>query len=156
MKAITLVDQKLVMAHVYGHCDFFKNNVWFSRTDRQMIDTMANHASRIRRYIDRYGLEEVEAFLDRCLSSRDLIDVHSASSSSTQPTTIERRAAPEPRRPARALPSQVLHGQFHQRQRRRAGGKRRGAHRKRRSDAAKHFPERPSATYCSSSSTTPP
>jgi stage V sporulation protein R len=22
-----LVDQKLVMAHVYGHCDFFKNNI---------------------------------------------------------------------------------------------------------------------------------
>ena len=26
MRATTLVDQKLVMAHVYGHCDFFKNN----------------------------------------------------------------------------------------------------------------------------------
>ncbi|MCA9266535.1 MAG: SpoVR family protein, partial [Planctomycetales bacterium] len=24
-----IVDQKLVMAHVYGHCDFFKNNMWF-------------------------------------------------------------------------------------------------------------------------------
>ena len=24
-----MVDQKLVMAHVYGHCDFFKNNFWF-------------------------------------------------------------------------------------------------------------------------------
>ncbi len=24
-----LVDQKLVMAHVFGHCDFFKNNEWF-------------------------------------------------------------------------------------------------------------------------------
>jgi stage V sporulation protein R len=26
----SLVDQKLVMAHVYGHCDFFKNNHFFS------------------------------------------------------------------------------------------------------------------------------
>ena len=25
------VDQKMVMAHVYGHCDFFKNNFYFSR-----------------------------------------------------------------------------------------------------------------------------
>jgi hypothetical protein len=25
----SLVDQKLVMAHVYGHCDFFKNNFCF-------------------------------------------------------------------------------------------------------------------------------
>ena len=24
------VDQKLVMAHVYGHCDFFKNNFSFA------------------------------------------------------------------------------------------------------------------------------
>src|SRR5262249_47292525 len=24
-----LVDQKLVIAHVYGHSDFFKNNLWF-------------------------------------------------------------------------------------------------------------------------------
>jgi hypothetical protein len=30
----SLVDQKLVMAHVYGHCDFFKNNYFFSHTDR--------------------------------------------------------------------------------------------------------------------------
>src|SRR5262245_34989245 len=46
------VDQKLVMAHVYGHCDFFKNNQWFSQTNRKMMDQMANHAIRIRRYID--------------------------------------------------------------------------------------------------------
>ena len=33
-----LVDQKIVMAHVYGHCDFFKNNTWFKHTNRKMID----------------------------------------------------------------------------------------------------------------------
>src|SRR5262245_25130838 len=27
-----MTDHKLVMAHVYGHCDFFKNNHWFSCT----------------------------------------------------------------------------------------------------------------------------
>ena len=48
-----IVDQKLVMAHVYGHCDFFKNNMWFSKTNRKMLDEMANHASRIRDYQDR-------------------------------------------------------------------------------------------------------
>ncbi|MBX3379725.1 MAG: SpoVR family protein, partial [Phycisphaeraceae bacterium] len=26
----SVTDQKLVMAHVYGHADFFKNNFWFS------------------------------------------------------------------------------------------------------------------------------
>jgi stage V sporulation protein R len=70
------IDQKLVMAHVYGHADFFKNNFWFSHTNRRMLDDMANHATRIRRYIDKQGLDEVETFIDRCLSLDNLIDVH--------------------------------------------------------------------------------
>ena len=36
-----VVDQKLVMAHVYGHVDFFKNNLWFAPTNRRMLDQMA-------------------------------------------------------------------------------------------------------------------
>jgi stage V sporulation protein R len=77
MRSNGLVDQKLVMAHVYGHCDFFKNNYWFSQTDRKMMDEMANHGNRIRRYMDRFGVEEVETFIDACLSIEDLIDIHS-------------------------------------------------------------------------------
>jgi stage V sporulation protein R len=68
------IDQKLVMAHVYGHCDFFKNNHWFSKTNRKMLDQMANHASRVRRYMDEHGEDVVETFIDRCLSVEDLID----------------------------------------------------------------------------------
>jgi len=71
-----LVDQKLVMAHVYGHVDFFKNNMWFRHTNRKMMDEMANHGTRVRRYVDRYGYEEVERFLDVCLSIDNLIDIH--------------------------------------------------------------------------------
>src|SRR5215470_5245469 len=48
----SLVDQKMVMAHVLGHVDFFKNNYFFSKTNRRMIDGMANHATRVRRHID--------------------------------------------------------------------------------------------------------
>ena len=55
MKANAPVEQKLVMAHVFGHADFFKNNLWFSKTNRRMIDAMANHATRVRSYIDRHG-----------------------------------------------------------------------------------------------------
>ncbi|MGE3778342.1 MAG: SpoVR family protein, partial [Pirellulaceae bacterium] len=73
----SLTDHKLVMAHVYGHCDFFKNNAWFAPTNRKMVDEMANHGNRIRRYIDRFGVEEVENFIDYCLSIDDLIDIHS-------------------------------------------------------------------------------
>ncbi len=68
------VDQKLVMAHVYGHADFFKHNYSFAHTNRKMIDEMANHAARIRRYMEIYGEDEVEGFLDRCLSIDNLID----------------------------------------------------------------------------------
>ena len=73
-----VTDQKLVIAHVYGHCDFFKNNAWFSKTNRKMLDQMANHAARVHRYIDKHGYEAVEEFIDACLSLDDLIDPHSA------------------------------------------------------------------------------
>lgn len=74
MKSNSLVDQKMVMAHVYGHVDFFKNNHWFSKTNRKMLDAMANNAVRIRDFMDRYGQDEVEDFIDQCLSIENLID----------------------------------------------------------------------------------
>ncbi|MFH1549693.1 MAG: SpoVR family protein, partial [Planctomycetota bacterium] len=70
------VDQKLVIAHVYAHSDFFKNNYWFSKTNRKMMDEMANHGTRMRKYIERYGHETVEDFIDCCLSLENLIDLH--------------------------------------------------------------------------------
>jgi len=76
LEANALTDQKLVIAHVYGHCDFFKNNAWFSRTNRRMLDEMANHAARVNRYVDRFGYAAVEEFIDACLSLEDLIDPH--------------------------------------------------------------------------------
>ncbi len=72
-----MVDQKLVMAHVYGHNDFFKNNIWFSQTNRKMMDEMANHGSRIRTHMERHGEETVENFIDSCLSLENLIDIYS-------------------------------------------------------------------------------
>lgn len=77
MEGNSMMDQKLVMAHVYGHCDFFKNNIWFSKTNRKMMDEMGNHASRVRKYIDKYGQDRVESFIDTCLSLENLIDRYS-------------------------------------------------------------------------------
>ena len=77
MKSNELTDQKLVMAHVYAHGDFFKNNLWFSHTNRKMVDQMANHATRIRRHVDKFGFDVVERFLDAALSLDNLIDQHS-------------------------------------------------------------------------------
>ncbi len=81
------VDQKLVIAHVFGHSDFFKNNLWFAHTNRKMLDEMANHAARVRRHVERQGLEKVETFLDACLSIENLIDIHQAG--------IQRHAEPD-------------------------------------------------------------
>lgn len=72
-----LVDQKLVIAHVYGHADFFKNNLWFSQTNRKMMDEMANHATHVRKHIEKHGYDTVERWMDICLSIEHLIDPHS-------------------------------------------------------------------------------
>jgi stage V sporulation protein R len=71
-----MVTQKMVMAHVTAHVDFFKNNMWFAPTNRKMLDEMANHASRVQRLINRYGYEQIESFIDVCLSLDNLIDYH--------------------------------------------------------------------------------
>jgi stage V sporulation protein R len=88
-----VTDQKLVMAHVYGHADFFKNNFWFSKTNRKMMDEMANHATRIRRHMDRHGQEPVERFVDACLSIEHLIDPHSMFVQREEPRVARRPAA---------------------------------------------------------------
>jgi stage V sporulation protein R len=92
LQANALLDQKLVIAHVYGHCDFFKNNAWFARTNRKMLDEMANHAARVNRYCDRHGAETVEEFTDACLSLEDLIDAHAPHIRREAPPIVERSA----------------------------------------------------------------
>lgn len=77
MRNNSLTDQKMVMAHVYGHSDFFRHNLWFSQTSRTMINEMANHGTRIRRYVERHGQDVVERFIDCCLSLENLVDYHS-------------------------------------------------------------------------------
>ena len=72
-----LVDQKVVIAHVYGHSDFFKCNLWFSQTNRKMMDEMANHSTHVRKHIEKHGHSTVEKWLDICLSVEHLIDPHS-------------------------------------------------------------------------------
>jgi stage V sporulation protein R len=76
MRSNALTDQKIVIAHVYGHADFFKNNLWFGPTNTKMIDQMANHGTRIRRYADKHGQEKVEKFVDDAISLENLVDVY--------------------------------------------------------------------------------
>jgi stage V sporulation protein R len=74
VRANSTMEQKLVMAHVFGHADFFKHNVWFSPTDRRMVDTMGRHATRMRELIDAHGQERVDCLLDSALSLDNLVD----------------------------------------------------------------------------------
>lgn len=74
MEANSLIQNKLVIAHVIGHSDFFKHNAYFAHTSRQMVETAATNAERLRHYEFRYGQLEVERFLDATLSIQEHID----------------------------------------------------------------------------------
>ncbi len=67
----SLVENKLVIAHVYGHADFFKNNHYFSKTNRRMLDEMANHSTLVRQCQERYGVEVVEEFVANVAGEQD-------------------------------------------------------------------------------------
>ncbi len=68
------IQNKLVMAHVLGHVDFFRNNVYFSKTNRRMVDSVSTHAGRMMDYEFKYGRKTVERFLDAVLSIEEHID----------------------------------------------------------------------------------
>ncbi len=68
------IQNKLVMAHVLGHVDFFKNNVYYSKTNRRMVESVSTHAGRMTEYEFKYGRKNVEKFLDAVLSIEEHID----------------------------------------------------------------------------------
>lgn len=70
----SLIQNKLIVAHVLAHCDFFKNNVRFSNTRRDMVESMTATAERISNYELIHGKEEVERFLDAVLAIQEHID----------------------------------------------------------------------------------
>ncbi|MFC4403132.1 SpoVR family protein [Gracilibacillus xinjiangensis] len=70
----SLIQNKLIVAHVLAHCDFFKNNVRFQNTKRDMVESMSATAERIASYEKKYGIKEVEEFLDAVLAIQEHID----------------------------------------------------------------------------------
>ena len=74
MEANTPLENKLVVAHVLAHCDFFRHNAYFRRTNRQMVETASVNAERIRRYEFEHGTGAVEQFLDAVLSIEEHVD----------------------------------------------------------------------------------
>jgi stage V sporulation protein R len=68
------IQNKMVMAHVLGHVDFFKNNVYFSKTNRRMVESVSTHAGRMTGYEFKYGRKAVEKILDAVLAIEEHID----------------------------------------------------------------------------------
>lgn len=68
------IENKFVMAHVLGHTDFFKNNQLFAGTRRDMPESAARDAERIRGYEEKEGKLAVEQFLDATLAIEEHID----------------------------------------------------------------------------------
>ncbi len=76
MDSNSVLQNKLVIAHVLGHTDFFKHNAYFGPTNRGMVESVRLHAERIRQYEFDHGTDTVERFLDAALAIQDHIDPH--------------------------------------------------------------------------------
>ncbi len=68
------IENTVVMGHVLGHTDFFKNNYQFQQTRRDMPHAAAVNAARISGYEFEHGQLVVEQFLDAALSVAEHID----------------------------------------------------------------------------------
>lgn len=64
----TYLQNVLVIAHVYGHVDFFKNNHWYCKSNKNMLNEAERHARTIRQYEAEFGPERVERLLDSLLT----------------------------------------------------------------------------------------
>jgi len=92
------IQNKLVMAHVLGHVDFFKNNAYFSKTNRRMVEAVSSHAGRMNEYEFKYGRKTVEQFLDAVLSIEEHIDPNFFIKQERPPQTeAQQREAERPR-----------------------------------------------------------
>ena len=66
--ANTYLQNVLVIAHVLGHADFFANNHWYRKSNKNMLNLAEQHARMIRSFEVRYGRERVEKLLDALLT----------------------------------------------------------------------------------------
>jgi stage V sporulation protein R len=96
MDSNSMTSHKLTIAHVIGHCHFFKRNDYFSHTDRRMIERVRLHRDRIAQYEQEVGWRAVEDFLDAVLCIEEHFD----------PTSpLIRRKSPEEHEAERRRPA---------------------------------------------------
>jgi len=70
----SLLQNKLIMAHVIAHCDFFKNNAYFKSTSRSMVESMSAAANRFREYEFKFGRAKVESFIDAAIAVQEHVE----------------------------------------------------------------------------------
>ncbi|HYG59669.1 MAG TPA: SpoVR family protein, partial [Symbiobacteriaceae bacterium] len=87
----SLLQNKLIAAHVLAHCDFFKNNLRFRHTNRQMVASMSAFANRVLQYEHDLGQARVERFLDAVLAIHEHVDPYP---SATRPSRGDEQKAP--------------------------------------------------------------
>lgn len=97
METNSPVQNKMVIAHVLGHVDFFKNNVYFSKTNRRMVESVSAHTRRIMEYEFKYGRRTVENFLDAVLAIEEHIDPNFFIKRELAPEEARRRAEMRPK-----------------------------------------------------------
>jgi len=73
----SMIEHKLVIAHVLGHADFFRRNVYFRETDRHMDEAASRHARIVQDFEDEHGVERVEQTLDAALALSFHVDATS-------------------------------------------------------------------------------
>ncbi|MDB4894601.1 MAG: SpoVR [Firmicutes bacterium] len=80
----SVLQNKLIAAHVLAHCDFFKNNHRFKDTNRQMVSAMASFANRVLSYEHDVGRAKVERFLDAVLAIHEHVDPYPKSQAAAE------------------------------------------------------------------------
>ena len=143
------VDQKMVMAHVYGHCDFFKNNFYFSQDqppdDRRDGEPRRAHPPAHRAPRHRQGRDLHRRLPVAREPDRSALAVHRARARAR--ATRPRARSTRPREVPQAA-RQGVHGQVHQSARVPRGAEEEDGEGEGEGEAAS--PSGPSATCCSS------
>ena len=82
--------QVMIIAHVYAHNDFMKNNRYFRHSRRDMITSASEAASRFRKYEEDFGRDAVEKLIDSGMALQWNIDPDKEHYLDTEEETRER------------------------------------------------------------------
>jgi len=86
----SLLQNKMIVAHVLGHSDFFKNNAYFARTNRDMVERMAMIAERIREMEFTFGRAVVEKTIDAALAIQEHVDPRRITTNKSEQSSEEK------------------------------------------------------------------